>query len=78
MNAITRTEFDFSGQTSKYVGKVRDVYFIADKYLVMVATDRISAFDVVLPKAFPTKGRCLTRLPRLSSTGLPTSFKIGK
>ena len=62
MNAITRTEFDFSGQTSKYVGKVRDVYFIADKYLVMVATDRISAFDVVLPKGIPYKGQVLNRI----------------
>lgn len=62
MNAITRTAFDFSGQTSKYVGKVRDVYFIADKYLVMVATDRISAFDVVLPKGIPYKGQVLNQI----------------
>ncbi len=62
MNAITRTEFDFSGLTSKYVGKVRDVYFIADKYLVMVATDRISAFDVVLPKGIPHKGQVLNQI----------------
>jgi phosphoribosylaminoimidazole-succinocarboxamide synthase len=62
MNAITHTEFDFSGQTSKYVGKVRDVYFIEDKYLVMVATDRISAFDVVLPKGIPYKGQVLNQI----------------
>jgi len=62
MKAITGTEFDFSGQTSKYVGKVRDVYFIGDKYLVMVATDRISAFDVVLPKGIPYKGQVLNQI----------------
>ena len=62
MNAITHTEFDFSGQTSKFVGKVRDVYFIEDKYLVMVATDRISAFDVVLPKGIPYKGQVLNQI----------------
>ena len=62
MNAITRTEFDFSGQTAKYIGKVRDVYTIADKYLVMVATDRISAFDVVLPKGIPYKGQVLNQI----------------
>lgn len=62
MNAITRTEFDFSGLTSKYVGKVRDVYFIADKYLVMIVTDRISAFDVVLPKGIPYKGQVLNQI----------------
>ncbi len=62
MNAITRTEFDFQGQTSKYVGKVRDVYSIGEDYLVMVATDRISAFDVVLPKGIPYKGQVLNQI----------------
>ncbi len=62
MDAITRTAFDFSEQTYKYVGKVRDVYFIEDKYLVMVATDRISAFDVVLPKGIPHKGQVLNQI----------------
>ncbi len=62
MNSITRTEFDFPNQTSKYTGKVRDVYTIADKYMVMVVTDRISAFDVVLPKGIPYKGQVLNQI----------------
>ncbi|MCF0167087.1 MAG: phosphoribosylaminoimidazolesuccinocarboxamide synthase [Bacteroidales bacterium] len=62
MKAVTRTEFDFKGQTSKYVGKVRDVYTIADNYMVMVATDRISAFDVVLPEGIPYKGQVLNQI----------------
>lgn len=62
MNSITRTEFDFPNQTAKYVGKVRDVYTIADKYMVMVVTDRISAFDVVLPKGIPFKGQVLNQI----------------
>lgn len=62
MNSIIRTEYDFPNQTSKYVGKVRDVYTIADKYMVMIATDRISAFDVVLPKGIPYKGQVLNQI----------------
>ncbi len=62
MNAITSTEFNFSKQTSKYIGKVRDVYTIDDNYMVMVATDRISAFDVVLPKGIPYKGQVLNQI----------------
>lgn len=62
MNAITRTEFNFPGQTSKYVGKVRDVYGIKEEFLVMIATDRISAFDVVLPKGIPYKGQILNQI----------------
>lgn len=62
MKAITRTEFNFSKQTGKYVGKVRDVYTIADDILVMVATDRISAFDVVLPEGIPYKGQVLNQI----------------
>ncbi len=61
-NAITKTNFQFEGQTSLYVGKVRDVYTINDKYMVMVATDRISAFDVVLPKGIPYKGQVLNQI----------------
>ncbi len=60
--AITKTDFHFDGQKSLYVGKVRDVYNIKDEYLVMVATDRISAFDVVLPKGIPYKGQVLNRI----------------
>jgi len=62
MQAITRTEFDFPNMTGKYVGKVRDVYSIGEEYLVMVATDRISAFDVVLPKGIPYKGQVLNQI----------------
>jgi phosphoribosylaminoimidazole-succinocarboxamide synthase len=62
MKAITRTEFNFKNQSGKYVGKVRDVYSIGDDYLVMIATDRISAFDVVLPKGIPFKGQVLNQI----------------
>lgn len=62
MKSITRTEYDFPNQTAKYVGKVRDVYTISDKYMVMIATDRISAFDVVLPKGIPYKGQVLNQI----------------
>ncbi|MDR3227179.1 MAG: phosphoribosylaminoimidazolesuccinocarboxamide synthase [Prevotellaceae bacterium] len=62
MKSIVKTEFDFSKQTGKYVGKVRDVYSIADDILVMIATDRISAFDVVLPKGIPYKGQVLNQI----------------
>ena len=56
MKALTKTDFKFAGQKSVYHGKVRDVYNINDDLMVMVATDRISAFDVVLPKGIPFKG----------------------
>lgn len=61
-NVITKTDFNFKGQTAVYKGKVRDVYTINDKILVMVASDRISAFDVVLPKGIPYKGQVLNQL----------------
>lgn len=61
-NVITRTDFDFKGQKSVYYGKVRDVYNINDSYLVMIATDRISAFDVILPKGIPFKGQILNQI----------------
>ena len=60
--ALTATEFNFPGQKSVYNGKVRDVYNINDEKLVMVATDRISAFDVVLPKGIPFKGQMLNQI----------------
>lgn len=59
---LTGTDFKFPGQTSVYHGKVRDVYDIKDDILVMVATDRISAFDVVLPKGIPYKGQVLNQI----------------
>lgn len=60
--AITKTEFNFDGQVSLYKGKVRDVYNIKNQYLVMVVSDRISAFDVVLPKGIPYKGQVLNQI----------------
>ena len=60
--AVVQTNFNFPGQKGKYVGKVRDVYNINDEYLVMVVTDRISAFDVVLPKGIPYKGQVLNQI----------------
>ena len=60
--ALTKTEFNFPGQKSVYHGKVRDVYNINDEKLVMVATDRISAFDVILPKGIPFKGQVLNQI----------------
>ena len=60
--AITRTDFKFPDQKGIYRGKVRDVYNIGDKYLLMVASDRISAFDVVLPEGIPYKGQVLNQI----------------
>jgi len=62
MNAIKETHFNFPGQTGFYKGKVRDVYTIDNKYLVMVVSDRISAFDVVLPEPIPYKGQVLNQI----------------
>lgn len=62
MNTITSTSFQFPKQTGFYKGKVRDVYSIDEKFLVMIASDRISAFDVVLPKGIPYKGQVLNQV----------------
>ncbi|MGM9810938.1 MAG: phosphoribosylaminoimidazolesuccinocarboxamide synthase [Paludibacteraceae bacterium] len=62
MQALTATNFSFPNQTGVYHGKVRDVYFIGEDRLVMVATDRISAFDVILPKGIPFKGQILNQI----------------
>ncbi len=61
-NTIIRTDFDFAQQTNVYHGKVRDVYTINDELLVMIASDRISAFDIVLPKGIPFKGQVLNQI----------------
>jgi phosphoribosylaminoimidazole-succinocarboxamide synthase len=61
-NTITHTDFNFEGQKSVYRGKVREVYNINDELLVMIATDRISAFDVVLPEGIPYKGQVLNQI----------------
>ena len=62
MKAVVKTNFHFPKQKSLYVGKVRDVYNIDDKYLAMVVSDRISAFDVVLPEGIPYKGQVLNQI----------------
>ena len=62
MNTITQTNFNFSNQTNLYKGKVRDVYTINNDKLVMIASDRISAFDHVLPKGIPYKGQVLNQI----------------
>lgn len=62
MNTITATQFNFPGQKSVYHGKVREVYNINDELLVMIATDRLSAFDVIMPKGIPYKGQILNQI----------------
>lgn len=64
MKAITSTSFNFPNQKGVYNGKVRDVYNINDEFLTMIVTDRISAFDVVLPKGIPFKGQVLNQLAK--------------
>ncbi|MFA7116758.1 MAG: phosphoribosylaminoimidazolesuccinocarboxamide synthase [Bacteroidales bacterium] len=79
MKAITGTDFNFRNQTKKYVGKVRDVYTINQDLLVMIATDRISAFDVVLPKGIPFKGQVLNQIASLfldSTEDIVKNWKI--
>ena len=62
MRSVTRTEFYFPRQTGSYIGKVRDVYTIDGRILVMIATDRISAFDFVFPKGITYKGQILNKI----------------
>ena len=62
MNTIFKTDFKFPGQISKYEGKVRDVYSLEDDILVIVASDRISAFDIIMPKPIPFKGQILNQI----------------
>ena len=70
MNSIYKTDFNFPGQISKYEGKVRDVYTIEDDILVVIASDRISAFDIIMPRPIPNKGQILNQisLEMLNST----------
>ncbi len=65
MKSLTTSKFQFTGQTAVYNGKVRDVYSIGQDYLVMVASDRISAFDHILPKGIPFKGQVLNQVATL-------------
>jgi phosphoribosylaminoimidazole-succinocarboxamide synthase len=62
MNTINNTSFNFPGQKEVYKGKVREVYNINDKYLVMVASDRLSAFDIIMPRQIPFKGQILNQI----------------
>jgi phosphoribosylaminoimidazole-succinocarboxamide synthase len=62
MEALTETHFNFPGQKSFYKGKVRDVYNIRNEMMAIVVTDRISAFDVVLPRGIPNKGQVLNQI----------------
>jgi len=62
MNSIIKTDFKFTNQVSRYSGKVRDVYNINNELLVMVASDRLSAFDIVLPRGIPFKGQILNQI----------------
>lgn len=61
-NTLVRTDFEFPGQTGVYHGKVRDVYSVGEDLLIMIATDRISAFDVILPQGIPYKGQVLNQI----------------
>ena len=61
-NTLMHTDFDFAGQTSKYTGKVREVYTLEDDTLIMIATDRLSAFDVIMPRGIPFKGQILNQI----------------
>lgn len=78
--ALVKTDFNFPGQTAVYHGKVRDVYTISDDLLVMVATDRISAFDVVLPEGIPYKGQVLNQIAAYfldASSSVVPNWKMG-
>ena len=79
MRAITETDFSFKKQTGKYIGKVRDVYTIDDRFIVMIATDRISAFDVLLPKGITYKGQVLNQIASMfldSTEDIVPNWKI--
>ncbi|MGQ9847506.1 MAG: phosphoribosylaminoimidazolesuccinocarboxamide synthase [Bacteroidales bacterium] len=79
MNTITSTQFEFKGQTAFYRGKVRDVYTINNELLIMIVTDRISAFDVVLPKGIPYKGQVLNQIASMfldQTTDIVPNWKI--
>ena len=62
INTLMHTDFEFIGQTNKYTGKVREVYNLDNDTLIMVATDRLSAFDVVMPRGIPFKGQILNQI----------------
>lgn len=79
MKALVKTNFNFDGQTSEYFGKVRDVYTISNQLLVMVVSDRISAFDIVLPRGIPFKGQILNQIAERfldATTDIVPNWKI--
>ncbi len=77
---LVRTDFQFPHQDHVYHGKVRDVYFLGSEQVAMIATDRISAFDVVLPKGIPYKGQVLNQIAtyflELRATSSPTGSSL--
>lgn len=78
--SLVKTDFDFAGQTAVYHGKVRDVYTINNDLMVMVATDRISAFDVILPEGIPYKGQVLNQIAAYfldASADIVPNWKLG-
>lgn len=78
--ALVKTDFNFPGQTAVYHGKVRDVYTINDDLMVMIATDRISAFDVILPEGIPYKGQVLNQIAEYfldASAEIVPNWKLG-
>lgn len=79
-NTLIKTNFSFPGQSDVYHGKVRDVYAIGDELLIMIATDRISAFDVILPKGIPYKGQVLNQIAAKfldATSDIVTNWKLG-
>ncbi len=80
VQTIIETQFSFPGQISLYRGKVRDVYSINDEILVMIVSDRISAFDVVLPKGIPYKGQVLNQIANMfldATSDIVPNWKMG-
>ena len=62
MNTLMSTSYNFPGQISKYTGKVRDVYYLENNIIIIISTDRLSAFDVIMPKGIPHKGQILNQI----------------
>ena len=61
-NTLMETNYSFPGQVSKYIGKVRDVYYLEKDILIIISTDRLSAFDIVMPRGIPYKGQILNQV----------------
>ena len=76
-NTLTDAKFEFKGQIKFYRGKVRDVYYLKDDYIVMVVSDRISAFDHVMPRGIPYKGQILNQIAIEMMKKHQNMFQIG-